>query len=320
MPNNPSSWGAFAEGIAGGIKGGSENYFAGVLKKIDRDEKRAIAQGEMSYKIFTDTNLPVEVRKRAYKAWQTGNKDWDTGIQAPDFPDEYWKNDKLTSYFKKGQAILKNKEYSIQEKMEFLQGIEREAMDALGTTATDVLKPLKAEAAYGYSQELKGLTPEIPVTEDEKARFYGMTGKKFTEYYPEKKAETDREFFKHDPKGYKAYKAAGRKAVDEAPPGHTEKRMAEKELRDTENTIRLNPTNEAISPQVDFFNSKSTKNYFFIPKITKHFFGSDTMRFEKFILPKEVTEKGWTARLIRKKAKEQGLSPADAMRQWGIIE
>lgn len=164
MPN-PSSFGAFAEGIASGISGGMENYANLAIAKIDKDEKRAMAAGQMSYKIFTDENLPLEVRKRAYKAWQQSNKDWQTGIQAPDFPDEYWENKKLTPFFKRGQNILKNKDYSLKEKMGYLRGLEVEAMDAIGVDASKALGPLQEQVrtqafAKGTGMLTEEVTPE----------------------------------------------------------------------------------------------------------------------------------------------------------------
>ncbi|MDO9535092.1 MAG: hypothetical protein Q7J85_07110 [Bacillota bacterium] len=53
MPN-PSPWGGFMEGIAKGISGGTENYFALALKKIDRDDKIAeqrLSLGLAMYKL-----------------------------------------------------------------------------------------------------------------------------------------------------------------------------------------------------------------------------------------------------------------------------
>lgn len=154
MTYNPSPIGAFAEGIAGGMKGGMENYVQLAIAGIDREQRKAIAAGEMSYKIFSDENLPLEVRKKAYEAWRQGNKDYNTGIKAPDFPDEYWTNKKLTPFFKKGQAILKNKEYTLQQKMEYLRGLEVEAIDSFGAGASKVFEPLKEQVGQ---EQVSGL-------------------------------------------------------------------------------------------------------------------------------------------------------------------
>jgi hypothetical protein len=99
----------------------------------------------------------------------------------------------------------------------------------------------------------------------------------------------------------------------------TEKRMRAKELRDVETKVLLNPDNEAVRPQADFFNENSNKNYFLVP-ITTEEWGADTVKFEKFPVPKEAKKLGWTAALIRKKAKEENLSVIDAMRKWGLLE
>lgn len=159
MPNL-SPFGAFAEGVAGGISRGMENYVTLAIKKIDLDQKKAAASAEMSFKIFTDENLPVEVRKRAYRTWQEVNKGWRTGIQAPDFPDEYWHNKKLTPYFKKGQAILKNKDYSPQEKMGFLRELEVEVIDALDVDTAKGLRPLQEQVRErAFTRGMGALAP-----------------------------------------------------------------------------------------------------------------------------------------------------------------
>lgn len=147
----PFDLGAFAKGMEPGFMG----YMQIAMKKIDMEEKRAIAAGEMNFKIFTDENLPVKMRKQAYQDWGKSNKDWNTGIQAPAFPDEYWENKKLTPFFKKGLAVLKNKDYSRQQKIEILRGLEAEAIDAMGTDVK-IFKPLIKQIETGM--ERKGVS------------------------------------------------------------------------------------------------------------------------------------------------------------------
>jgi hypothetical protein len=99
----------------------------------------------------------------------------------------------------------------------------------------------------------------------------------------------------------------------------TEKRMRVKELRDAEAKVLLHSENMAVRPIADFFNANSNKNYFLVP-ITTEEWGADPTKFEKFTLPKEAKNLGWTATLIRKKAKEENITVIDALRKWKLLE
>lgn len=121
----------------------SQNDYTKMTERIDQQQKQDQAAGEMSFKVFSDENLPAKIRTQAYQTWQRVNKDWNTGIQAPEITDEDWGSKKLTPFFKRGQAILKNKDFSYPEKIEFLRELEVEAIDSVGTKASSVLKPLR---------------------------------------------------------------------------------------------------------------------------------------------------------------------------------
>jgi hypothetical protein len=164
---NPSPFGAFAEGIAGGITGGMENYVKLAMAKIDQQQKEALARSKSNQDLFSNTNLPLSIRKKAWKEWAQTNKDWQTGIDAPELPDEMWEDKRLTNYFKKAIKIRDNKNYSISDQIKFTRALIAEAGSELGKNAADSLKPvlkgMQTESfALGTGALGKGkLTPEI---------------------------------------------------------------------------------------------------------------------------------------------------------------
>jgi len=109
-----------------------EKHHEDALAEIDKQEKKALRFGQESFKLFADENLPLNVRKQAYKDWGKVNKEWQTGVSAPDIPDEYWTNKKITPFFKRGQKIVDNKDYDTQDKLRYLKELELEALDSFG--------------------------------------------------------------------------------------------------------------------------------------------------------------------------------------------
>lgn len=140
---NMSPMGAFASGIAGGIESGMANYIKGMNEKIDKQEKQDMFKMNQAFKFFTDENLPVAIRKQAYKVWQDLNKNWNTGLTPPDFSDEYWSDKKLTPFFKKGLGIMKNDDYTDKEKATFLRELDIEIADSLGLSPKERLENIQ---------------------------------------------------------------------------------------------------------------------------------------------------------------------------------
>lgn len=163
---NPNPFGAFAEGIAGGVEKGVSNYVKMAMMKVDQQQRKDEIGAQYDYKLFSDTNLPLEIRKRAYESFQKRNKDWNTGISAPDLPNDMWDKPDFNKVLKKGLAIISSKEYSLQEKREFLGALHAEASITLGKGAGEALQPMirgvESQAfAKGTGMLAKGgMTPE----------------------------------------------------------------------------------------------------------------------------------------------------------------
>lgn len=126
MPN-PNPFGAFAEGIASGIRGGTESYAGLAVARINKEQERDIATAQMSAKLFSDKKLPANVRATAYKQWQKINQKWNTGLQTPDIPMEAWDNKSLQSYLKRAYDVISDDKYDLPLKLQALHGLEAEA-------------------------------------------------------------------------------------------------------------------------------------------------------------------------------------------------
>ena len=165
MPN-PSPFGALAEGIASGAQGGMQNYVQLVLKKIDKQQQADILGASYDYKLFADTNLPTAIRKKAWKSWQKRNKNWNTKIDSPDFPDDIFNNKEFNEFAKKGLKIISNKDYSLQEQMDFLTALHAEAIGTIGAGKETGVEPLiKGVETKAFAKGMGGvgqgkMTPE----------------------------------------------------------------------------------------------------------------------------------------------------------------
>lgn len=163
---NPSGLGGLAEGIAGGIQSGVQNYTQLVLNKIDKQQQADILGATYDYKLFSDTNLPVTIRKKAWKSWQKRNKDWNTKIESPDFPDDIWNNKEFNIFAKKGLKIITNKDFSLQEQMDFLTALHAEAVGTIGAGRETGVEPLiKSVETKAFAKGIGGvgkgkMTPE----------------------------------------------------------------------------------------------------------------------------------------------------------------
>lgn len=164
---NPSPTGGFLSGIAGGISGGMESYVKLVMAGIDRKQKEDWLTASRNQDIFSDPNQPLPIRKKAFELWLTKNKDWNTGIEVGDFPDEMWEDKKLDPYFKRAINIRNNKNLTKLEQVESVKGIIEEAGLALGLKKAAPLKPVLEGLQTGAFKMgagrlgKTGLTPEI---------------------------------------------------------------------------------------------------------------------------------------------------------------
>ena len=139
---NPSPWGGFMEGLAGGIKGGAAAYIEGRMLEIDEKQKASQARAKMNQDMFSSKDLPLKIRKQAWKNWLKENADWNTGIAAPDFPDEMWEDKRLNEYFKRAIKIRDNKDYSLEDQIRFTKELMAEATSVLGQNAGSALDPV----------------------------------------------------------------------------------------------------------------------------------------------------------------------------------
>ena len=163
---NPSGLGGLAEGIAGGVQSGMQNYIQLVLGKIDKQQQADIRGAEYDYKLFADTNLPVAIRKKAWKSWQKRNKNWNTKIDSPNFADDMFSNKEFNEFAKKGLKIISNKDYSLQEQMDFLTALHAEAIGTIGAGKETGVEPLiKGVETKAFAKGIGGvgqgkMTPE----------------------------------------------------------------------------------------------------------------------------------------------------------------
>jgi hypothetical protein len=163
---NPSGIGGLAEGIAGGVQSGMQNYLQLVLRKIDKQQQADIMGAEYDYKLFANPDLPIAVRKKAWKSWQKRNKNWNIKIESPDFPDDMWNNKVFNDFAKKGLKIISNKDYSLQEQMDFLTALHAEAVGTIGAGKETGVEPLiKGVETKAFAKGIGGvgqgkMTPE----------------------------------------------------------------------------------------------------------------------------------------------------------------
>ena len=138
---NMSPFGGFAEGIASGIRGGTENYIQGMMKKIDMEQRKALVQSDTDQKIFSDKNMPLVLRKAAWERWGKANTDWNTGIKVPNnLPDYIWEDKRFDKYQQRLLKIQNNKNYSLPQKIEAAKALFEEATNILGK---EVAAPLE---------------------------------------------------------------------------------------------------------------------------------------------------------------------------------
>ena len=139
---NPSPWGGFMEGLAGGIKGGAEAYIEKQMLEIDQKQQASQARAKTNQDMFSNKDLPLKIRKQAWKNWLQENADWNTGITAPDFPDEMWEDKRLDAYLQRAIKIRDNKDYGVSDQIKFTKGLIAEAISVLGQSAETALKPV----------------------------------------------------------------------------------------------------------------------------------------------------------------------------------
>ena len=144
MPN-PSGMGGLMEGIAKGVSGGMENYAQLAVAEINKEEKRALFEMDMSVKLFSNKDLPLAIRKKAWKVWQKGNKDWNTGLQVPDISDEMWEGKSLDPFLKQLKEAMKNTDLNDAQRLETLREIETDVMAVLGIDDAKVVGPFKEQ-------------------------------------------------------------------------------------------------------------------------------------------------------------------------------
>ena len=136
-----SPFGSFAEGVASGIKGGTENYIQGMMKKIDAKEQKDIAQSKIDQDVFSDKNMPLALRKVAWKRWVGTNKDWNTGFEVSgDLPDYIWEDKRFGEYQQRLLKIRNSKNYGLPQKIEAAKALFEEATNILGK---EMAAPLK---------------------------------------------------------------------------------------------------------------------------------------------------------------------------------
>ena len=139
---NPSPWGGFMEGLAGGIRGGTAAYIEKQMLEIDQKQQASQARAKANQDMFSSKDLPLKIRKQAWKNWLKENADWNTGISAPDFPDEMWEDKRLNEYFKRAIKIRDNKDYSIEDQIKFTKELMGEAVSILGQSVGAALEPV----------------------------------------------------------------------------------------------------------------------------------------------------------------------------------
>lgn len=163
---NPSPWGGFMEGIAKGVEGGTQAYIQKQMLEIDKKQQASQLRAKANQDMFSNKDLPLKVRKQAWKNWLKENADWNTGIKAPDFPDEMWEDKRLNEYFKRAIKIRDNKDYGLEDQIKFTKELMAEATSVLGQSAGAALNPvlggMESEAfKVGVSGLGKGqLTPK----------------------------------------------------------------------------------------------------------------------------------------------------------------
>ena len=158
---NPSGLGGLAEGVAGGVQSGMQNYIQLVLGKIDKQQQADVRGAEYNYKLFSDPNQATVIRKKAWKAWQKTQKDWNTGIESPDFPDDMFNNKEFNKFAKKGLKIISNKDYSLQEQMDFLTALHAEAIGTIGAGKETGIEPLiKGVETKAFTKGIGGVGQE----------------------------------------------------------------------------------------------------------------------------------------------------------------
>ena len=139
---NPSPFGGFAEGIASGIKGGAENYIQGMMKKIDAKEQKDIAQSKIDQNTFSDENMPLTLRKMAWKRWLGTNKSWNMDFEVSDnLPDYIWEDKRFGKFQQRLLKIRNNKDYGLPQKIEAAIALFEEATNILGK---EMAAPLKS--------------------------------------------------------------------------------------------------------------------------------------------------------------------------------
>ena len=156
---NLSPAGGFMEGVAKGISGGMQNY-ARLKQASQEEEQRRDEQAAMyEFKLATDTNIPLAIRKGALESFNARNKKWKTGVRFPTISSEMWDSPDFNKYLKKVKAIQENKDYSLQDKLRFTRGIIAEAEGVLGIEAK-ALKPFETELQeQAFTKGTAGMLP-----------------------------------------------------------------------------------------------------------------------------------------------------------------
>lgn len=125
---NPSPMGGFMEGIAGGITGGMKNYVQQKREKDEEKRAKATRLNSRDFAIFTNKDLPKEMRMRHYGAYDKRMKNIDPNYMGYELNESSFENKSLQNYMDKWNKILGNEKLSQEEENEAISALSNEMM------------------------------------------------------------------------------------------------------------------------------------------------------------------------------------------------
>lgn len=113
----------------------SQNDYKKMMEQIDQQQKQDTATIKEAWEKFSDKTLPDSMRMDFLKVYQDKNKKWNTGLGNFTITPELMKNKDVQSYIDRYTKIIGNKDYSDDQKIPMLLGLEEEAGDRFGESA-----------------------------------------------------------------------------------------------------------------------------------------------------------------------------------------